>query len=154
MERDVDYYKIYVDQLNDGKIEHLSRVFPSEIMDINDQELIFNSEVKVTGEAYQSESSLVLHMDLSTIATVPCSVCNEPVDVSVIIKNIYHVVPILEIKGHIFDMRDVVRENILLGSPNFAECNEGNCKQRASLKKYLANSKPIDDGQRPFKDLQ
>lgn len=153
MARDVDYYKIYVDQLHGGKVERFARDFPPEVIDISDKELIFNNKISVVGEAYQSDNSLVLHLDLNTIATVPCSICNEPVDVSVVIKGFYHVVPIAEIKGHIFDMRDVVRENILLGSPGFAECNEGNCEYRASLEKYLSNLDSID-GQRPFKDLQ
>jgi uncharacterized metal-binding protein YceD (DUF177 family) len=158
MPEEIDYYKIYVDQLRDGKVERIERDFPSEVMDVEDSDLRFEKNIRVQGEAYQSEDSLVLHLDLETEGLIPCSICNEPVAVPIEAKGVYQVISIEDIKGHIYDTRDVVRENILINTPAFAECNGGRCSERASLAKYLKSqetaNQELEEGHQPFKDLQ
>jgi len=157
MSKEIDYHRIYVDQLRDGKVELIDRHFPSETMDVHDDELSFEKEIHVKGEAYVSEGSLILHVDLIAEAVIPCSICNEPVETPVVAKGVYHIVPFEEIKGHVFDMTDMVRENILLNTPSFSECGGGSCKQREFLGKYMRNSDDSQqepfEGQQPFKDL-
>ncbi|CCB91828.1 putative uncharacterized protein [Waddlia chondrophila 2032/99] len=157
MSNEVDNYKIYVDQLRDGKIESVGCFFPPEMMDVQDDALAFDARIHVKGEAYVSDHALILHLDLHASAVIPCSICNASVDTPVVVKGIYHLVPLDEIKGHIFDIREVVRENILLNTPLFSECNEGNCSERQFLKKYLKSDEDLQqkpfEGQQPFKDL-
>jgi hypothetical protein len=50
----------------------------------------------------------------------------------------------------------LLRESVLVEVPLFAECNHGNCTQRAELKKYMHQNTESDDaeeGYQPFKDL-
>lgn len=157
MSNEIDNYKIYVDQLREGKVESIDCYLPSEMMDVRDDELAFEKKIHARGEAYISDDSLILHLDLDATAVIPCSICNDPVDTPVVVKGLYHVVPFNEIKGHIFDMREAVRENILLNTPSFSECNGGTCKERQSLGKYLKSDEDLEqepfEGQQPFKDL-
>ena len=158
MSQEIDYYKIYVDQLRDGKVERIERDFPPDVMDVQDSDLCFEKSIRVHGETYQSEDSLVLHLDLETEGLIPCSICNEPVAVPIAVNGVYQVISIEHIQGHIYDMRDVVRENILINTPAFAECNGGQCSERASLAKFLKSqettNQELDEGHQPFKDLQ
>lgn len=158
MSSEIDYYKIYVDQLRDGKVERIERDFPPDVMDVQDSDLCFEKNIRVHGEAYQSENSLVLHLGLEAEGLIPCSICNKPVAVPVAVNGVYQVISIEHIMGRIYDMRDVVRENILINIPAFAECNGGQCSERVFLEKYLKNqetaNQELDEGHQPFKDLQ
>lgn len=151
-------FKIYVDQLRDGHIEQLSEEFSPEFMEVQDEDLRYLSPIRVTGEAYLAEHELVLHLNIETQATLACAICNEPVEVDVSIKGIYHTAPFEEIKSGIYYYSDILRETILLETPRFAEC-QGECPQRKEIKKYLKEGAsddrlPPEEGQRPFAHLK
>jgi len=156
---DEDHFKIYADQLREGSIEKIEETFSSEFIDVHEKDLAFNAPVSIRGHAYLAEDMLVLHIDISTIATVPCSVCNDSVDVKIAVKGFYHAVPLYEIKSGIFDFREILRETILLEAPLLTECHEGKCPQRKTLQKYIkersgSQDKNADEGSyRPFADL-
>jgi uncharacterized metal-binding protein YceD (DUF177 family) len=151
--------KIYVDRLKEDKIEQFERLLPPDFLDISEPDLHFESDVTVRGEAYVAGDGLVLHIDICAIGVIPCSICNERVEVPIQLKGLYHVEPLEGIKAGIFDMGPVIRENLLLEIPAFAECQNGNCPQRKIIGKYLKKkdvSDSLDDeeeGYRPFKDL-
>lgn len=146
-----DEFKVYVDQLRDGHEEEIDEVFPPDFIGVNEKDLIFNDPVKVQGTAYLADDSLILHFDIETQAKIACAICNAPVEVEVIINNFYHAVPLSETSG-IFDMQDILRETIILETPQFAECNEGQCSEREKLSKYLKKSSSNDDGIEPSDD--
>jgi uncharacterized metal-binding protein YceD (DUF177 family) len=152
-----DAFKIYVDQLRDGHIEQLNEEFSPEFMGIQEEDLRYLKPISVTGEAYLAESDLVLHLNIETQAVIPCTICNEPVDVDISIKGVYHTAPFEEIKSGLYFYRDILRESILLETPRFAEC-EGKCPQRKEIQKYLkeegADKPPQDTGQQPFAHLE
>jgi len=157
-----DEFKVYVDQLRDGHEEEIDEVFPPDFIGVNEKDLIFNEPVKVQGTAYLADDSLILHFDIETKSKIACAICNAPVEVDVNIHNFYHAVPLSETSG-IFDMQDILRETILLETPQFAECNEGQCSEREKMSKYLKKSssndddgiKRIDDdGYQPFSNLE
>lgn len=158
MSQEVDYYKIYVDQLRDGKVEQIDRLFPVELLDVNEADLKFVGDIHVTGEVYQSSDSLVLHLNMNVNGLIPCSICNEEVRVPLSVKGFYHIVPIDEIKGHVFDMQSIVRENTLINTPRFAECDGGDCQQRSTISQYLKRSdkqnEELSEGYQPFMDLK
>lgn len=153
-----DSFKIYVEQLKDGHTETIDEKFGSEFLDIKEEQLSFQDPVHVTGEAYLAEDSFILQLNVETIASIRCSICNEPVKVPIEIKNLYHVEPLSEIKTAIFNFKDVLRENILLETPRFAECMQGNCPQREQIKKYLKKPDAEDDAEdekyHPFADFK
>lgn len=150
-------FKIYIDQLKDGQSEELSETFTPDFIEVKEEDLNFNDPVQVEGEAYLADNDLVLHLDVNTLATIPCAICNCEVKVPVELNNFYHTVPEAELKTGIYNFKEMLRENILLATPLFAECNEGQCPERTELKKFFRDTNSPDnsgdEGYHPFADL-
>ena len=153
-----DRFRVFVEQLRLGNTEEIDETFSPDFLEINERELSFSKPVSVRGQVYLADEVLVLHLDAYTVATMPCAICNDPVDVEIAIKGFYHAVPLEEIKGAIYDFREVLRETILLEVPILVECHQGKCPQRKSLEKYFKKecapgAKEDEEGYRPFADL-
>lgn len=154
-------FKIYVDRLENQTQKIEEEVLP-EFLDVSDETLQFNSLVHVTGEAYTTGQDLVIHLDLSTNAQLPCTICNEWTHVPIELENVYITSPLSEVKGGKYDFSDHVRDEILLAVPQFVECHGGVCPHRREMKKFLKNMGEklghVDpdreiDRYKPFKDL-
>lgn len=151
-----DAFKVYVEQLRSGNVEQLKEEFNPDFLDIHEKELIFADTVYLNGEAYLAENDLILHFNISTMAEMPCRICNETVKVPIKVQNVYHHEPLSAIKSGIFNMLDVLREAVLLEIPPLAECNEGKCPKRKDLEKYIRTppaSSTEEPGYRPFENL-
>ncbi len=149
-----EQFKIYVDRLKNGKVEDLNRLFSPAFLEIDESELTFPEDVAVSGEAYLADNELILHFSISTKACIPCSICNCEVLVPINIDQAYHAEPIENTKSGIFNMKDLMREMILLETPRFIECSGGKCPEREKVVKYLkSDEKEEDDSYQPFKDL-
>ena len=133
-------FKIYVHRLKEGHTETLVETLSPEFMGVSEAELAFKVPVIVEGEASASDGALVLRLHLETEATMPCSICNNDVQVKISILNLCHTEEIAQIKGGVFDYQDVVREAILLELPFIAECNQGDCPERATMAKYISKN--------------
>lgn len=154
---DDEAFKIYVDQLRNGGHKEFNETFSTDFLDIHEKDLAYTDVVTVDGETYLADNDLVLHFAISASGLVPCSICNEPVPITVEIKNFYHLEPLDNIKSGIFNISEVVREAIILETPAFAECHQGKCPKRKELKKYLKEPLKTADGKegyRPFADLE
>lgn len=155
-----DAFKIYVEQLRDGREEEIREDFPPDFIDVQDKDLRFNDLVHVRGKAYIAESTLILHLDITTFATIPCSICNEPSKQKVEILNFYHSEELRDIKSGIFVYQDLLRETILLETPCFGECQAKGCPERKKIQKYLKNTEvegkvPSDEeGYKPFSNFE
>lgn len=153
-----DIFKIYVEQLRDGHIEKIVGDIPSKRLELNDAELHFIDPIHLRGEAYLANDALVLNFDVEGKAEIACTICNQPVQIDVEVANFYHVEPLDEIKSGVYNFREILREDILLNTPQFAECG-GNCPRREDVKKYLKTDKedPAEkeeqEGYHPFADL-
>lgn len=147
-----DTFKIYVDQLRKGHERTFHEQLPAEFMDVHEKELSFEKPIQLDGSAYLAENELILHWDIKAEASIACRICNEKVPVSIHIEDFYHSEDLDEIKGAVFNYKDILRETILLETPLFAEC-EGACPKRGALKKYLKEEEEEDEGYRPFADL-
>lgn len=153
-----DRFRIYVEQLREGTTREIKERLSPDFLEIKEKELSFSRPVVVKGQAYLADEMLILHLDIEVIATIPCAICNDQADVDIAIKGFYHAVPLEEIKGAIYDFREILRETILLEVPILTECHEGKCPQRKSLEKYFKKqstpeSKGDEDGYRPFASL-
>lgn len=150
-------FKIYIDQLKDGHSEQIAETFSSKFLDVQEDDLSFVDPVNVKGEAYLADNDLVLHLDINTLATIPCAICNSEVKVPVQLNGFYHTVPEDELKSGIYNFKEMLRENILLSTPLFAECNNGKCPERTELKKFFRDTDSPnnsgEDGYRPFSHL-
>ncbi|MBS0605236.1 MAG: hypothetical protein JSS60_09420 [Verrucomicrobia bacterium] len=149
--------KIYIDRLKGGHTHKIEETLPPEFMDLDDDELLFEEPIHVSGDAYLADDHLIIHLNITTSALLPCSICNDAVETPIAIKNIYLTEPLAEIKGAIYDCAEQVRETILLQTPLFTECNNGKCPERESIKKFLKPeekpSAPGDIVHFPFADL-
>jgi uncharacterized metal-binding protein YceD (DUF177 family) len=151
-----DQFKIFVDQLKDGHEKIIHEDMSPAFIDIQEKDLSFEKNVELDGLAYTADEELVLNWTIRTQATITCSICNEPVPINIEIDNFYHSEPLSEIKGAIYNFKDLLRETILLEVPSFAEC-EGNCPRRQEVSKYLKepsdDQQDSEDGYQPFADL-
>ncbi len=151
-------FKIYVDQLREGQEKAISESYDPQFLDLHESDLDFKKNIELKGVAYTAEDELILHWNIRAEALVACSICNEKVPVDIVIDNFYHSEPTGEIKGAVFNFKDLLRETILLEVPTFVECNEGQCPKRKEVDKYLKRSsdnKSIEDeGYQPFADLE
>lgn len=157
---DIEKFKIYVDRLKNGKVEHFDETCYPDFLEQNDEDLSYNRPVSFKGEVYIVQKELVMHFDIQTLATVRCTICNDPVEVPVTLQNVYHIEPLENIKSGIFIFTEVLREVILLEAPRFIECSGGKCKNREMYSGYMsqdheggAGGDDKDDGYHPFTDL-
>ncbi len=115
-------FRIYVDQLHDGREKAIDELIEPAFLHIHESDLVFKKDVTVRGEAYLASNDLVLHLDIHTEALIPCSICNELVPIDIEVKNFYFSQPLSEIKSAIFSFEELLRENILIEVPLFTEC--------------------------------
>lgn len=152
-------FRIYIEQLRDGHVEEISENLTPEFLDVNEKDLVFTEPVVVSGQAYLAGDELVLHMNVSTKGKMPCIICNELVDVEIKIEGFYFNVPLEEIRTGIYNYKQMLRETILLETPHFCECNQGNCPRRKEIDKYLKKEETSgsremqEERHQPFADL-
>lgn len=140
--------KIYVDRLTRERTETIEETLTSELMDVNEKDLKFQSSVKLEGKAYLAEEHLVIQLDIETESLIPCAICNKGLKKKITVKGFYHTEELEKIRGHVYDYTDPLREAILLEVPSYVECLE-NCPKRTDLKNYLQKG----NDQFPFADL-
>lgn len=140
--------KIYVDRLTDGQTEVIEETVSPELLEIKENDLQFQKPIKLSGKAYLAEDHLIIQLKITTEATMPCLICNESVQKKIAVPSFYHTEEVANIKGHIYDYTQPMREAILLELPYSVEC-KGNCPKRGELKSYLNNG----DTRFPFADL-
>lgn len=149
--------KIYIDRLKDGHKQKMEEKLSPEFLEIEEEDLVFNDPILLHGEVYIANDHLVLHLDIETFAYLPCSICNDAVQAQVQIKNLYLTHPLSEIQGAVFNLKDEIRESILLQTPLFVECHQGRCPEREYLKKFLKSEANLlqekEDVHFPFADL-
>jgi uncharacterized metal-binding protein YceD (DUF177 family) len=152
-----DVFKIYIEQLHDGREEKIHEKLDPGFLKIDEPDLSFEKPIELDGVVYLAEQELIIHWNIKTEAIVPCSICNEGVQVPIRIENFYYSEPVAEIKSGIYNFKDLLRETILLEAPPFAECNGGHCPKRKEYRKYLKepSNQPSDqeEGYHPFADL-
>ncbi len=145
--------KIFVDRLQQGKVEKVKENFDPAILQVEEKDLQFPEKVAVLGGAYLAEDHLILCFKISTRALMPCTICNERILVPLKVEKFYHTVPIAELSSPIFDYLEPLREALLLEVPKYVECNDGNCSERKNIEKYL-KIRPNHETHFPFSGLE
>lgn len=146
----MEQLKIYTEQLRSGKRETFDLTLPADFLDIHEQELAFETPIQLKGEVYAADDQMIVHLKAKTEGKMPCSICNQTTPFSLKTEDIYHTIPFNEISTQIFDLTDLVREEIILLIPQFIECNQGHCPERPSVTKFI---KEKSDHHFPFADL-
>lgn len=149
--------KIYVDRLQGGHTEQIAEEFDPVLLQIEEQELKFPGKIQVQGEAYLANEHLVICLKIQALALMPCTICNQMVEVPLQIDKLYETVPLNELTSPIYDYQEVLREALLLELPGYIECNGGNCPERKNITGYLKKKPPTEDNSSthfPFSGLE
>lgn len=141
----MDALKISIDRLGSEKKAHINETLPPSFLDIHDDDLEFKEPIAINIEAYLAEDHLIAHLSAKTTALLPCNICNTPVVTPIHIKNLCVTVPLSEISSSEYDFSEEVRENVLLQTPLFTECEHGNCPERAHLKQFLKTEEIVEE---------
>jgi uncharacterized metal-binding protein YceD (DUF177 family) len=151
----MDNLKIYIDRMQGGQSHKIDETLPPEFLEIDEKDLLFDEPIALKAEAYIADDHLIIQLNAETSAYLPCSICNEPVQLPIVVKDATTTKPLSEINGSVFDLSGEVRESLLLQTPLFAECSGGKCPERESLKKFLKSGQDNDDEDVnfPFADL-
>lgn len=140
--------KIYVDRLMDGQTEVIEETASPDLLETKEQDLQFVKPIRISGKSYLAENHLIIKLKLVTEVTMPCLICNTSIQKEIHVPTFYLTEDVANIKGHIYDYTEPMREAILLEVPYSVECM-GNCPTRGELKSYLANG----ESRFPFADL-
>ena len=145
--------KIFTEQLRAGKREEIEHVLSSDLLGIQESDLVFHSPIYLKGEAYATDEHLILQLSAHTEVKMPCSICNEMIFVPLKTEEIYHTILFTDLKSTIFDFTDLVREEIVILIPQFIECQEGKCPDRTFVSKFMKNKAVSPQNHFPFADL-
>jgi len=129
--------------------EEIDLTVSPDFIGVNEADLSFNTPVFIEGEASIMDDLFILKLSVKTKVSMPCSVCNKNTVFPIEIKEFYHTIPVAELPPSQFDYSELLREEILLLIPQFAECNQGKCPERATLPKITKDP----SNHFPFADL-
>jgi uncharacterized metal-binding protein YceD (DUF177 family) len=146
-----DLCVIPIEHVKEGKSVALDHIYDPVSLDLGDKDLTFDSAITLKGTAYLAEDHLVLQLNISGAAFLPCLVCNKPVKIPFNHKNLYITKPLTDVHAGRFDFKDELREAILLEFPSFAECEEGSCPERTSIECYLKHPSPSETSKKDEK---
>lgn len=154
-----DLCVIPIEHVREGKSVSLDHVFDPATLELGDADLAFTSSITLRGNAYLAEDHLVIQVNISGAASLPCCVCNTPVTIPFNHKNLYITKPLTDLHAGRFDFKDDLREAILLELPSFAECHGGKCPERTQIECYLkhpsmSETKQKEDQYFPFHSLE
>ncbi len=134
----MEKFKIYIDRLKSGDRIKLDETVSADLLGLTEKELAFPEPVRIRGEVYIAEDHLISHLNIETMACIPCSICNQAVPIPIALRDLYLTKPLEEVHKAVYDLSEEIRESILLQAPLYAECNQGQCPERGSLEKFLA----------------
>lgn len=150
--------KIFLDRLRAGEEEEISLSVAPDFLGIREEELIFDSPIEISGKAYLTKDSFIVHLKSKTCIKIPCSICNQMIIISLEAPDIFHSIFLEELKEAVFDYSFLIREDLLLQVPPFAECQKEGCPERKNLASYLKKTtsvkkNPAEETYFPFADL-
>lgn len=151
-----DTFEIYYDALHNGATRKIDETVSSDFIGIDEEDLAFREDVVLKGEAYLAGDDLIIVLDVSTQAILPCSICNQSVTIPLKIEKWMHVQQTAMCKSGKYNFSTPLREAIILEAPLSAECDEGNCPERQVVSKYLTSpgkATEQETGYHPFADL-
>lgn len=129
-------FRIYVDRLSSDE-EEIQEEVESTFLQGALPDLNFTQPVDIQGVAYMADHTLVLTLSASTQCQQPCKVCLAPVFSDVETDDVCHVIEPKDLKSGVYNFQKILREDILLATPEHVECNGGNCPERSNMQKYL-----------------
>ena len=154
-----DDFIIYIDRLKDGQVEKIDLELSPVFMEIHEKDLAFNDTVQIEGSFYTTPDHLIGNLQVNTNLMMPCSICDETFSIPICVDNYYITEPLENIPSGLYYPQDGIREAILLETPSFYECNNGQCPCRKELATILGQKNKTEEKAEqkchlPFKDLE
>jgi len=143
--------KIYIDRLKGTDTEQIFEVVEPQFLNVEEEELAFTEKITVSGQAYLAKNHLILDLKIKALAQIPCSICNEKIEIPIAIDDFTHTEELCEIKSAIFDFSEEIRHAIILKVPHFVECHHGHCPHRKDINPYFKKSP--EETYTPFSSL-
>jgi uncharacterized metal-binding protein YceD (DUF177 family) len=143
----------FYEQLKEGESSCFEHEIDSSFLDLeNDKELRPISSVFVKGKIWKMADWLFVEAYVKASFETTCSYCSDLFHLPIELQPWKHEVCIDDIKEAFLDLREPLREAILLEIPYFAQCDGTTCKNINEVKKYLMKGEK-EQFQQPFKDL-
>ena len=137
LDHTMEAFKIYIDRLKGGQTVQIQGSYDPFFLHVAEPDLLFQKPVNLFAESYLTDDHLIVHITTSTVAKMPCAICNEMIETPISVKDFYHTEPLSEIQSAIFDISEPVREALLLELPHIVECNQGHCAAREIIKPFM-----------------
>jgi hypothetical protein len=131
-----EVFNIYIDRLTEGGVEEINETISGDFLEITDGNLFFPEKITFKGKAYLADCHLILSLDISTHYQTYCKICNELITLPFNLEGLYITEEISNIPSKIFDLKESIRDAILLEIPIYSEC-EGGCPMRKDLNQYF-----------------
>lgn len=147
--------RLFLDRIRAQGCEKIDVRLPPDFIDLHEEELVFADPITVEGEVYLAGEEVVIALRAETVIRMPCAICNAPVALP--LQNAWtSVEPVDSFRHGVIDLREMVRENLLIEVPLVAECEPGNCPERKVLAPYLRQEQEEreETGFHPFADLR
>ena len=147
--------KIYTDRMRDGQGDSFKGTISTDTLIPKELDVALSDNIEISGEAYLAGDHLILKLKAEATAKIPCSICNELVAVPITLDDFYHTEPLESIPAGVFDFSELLRNDLLLELPQFAEC-QGKCPEREGIKKFFKKTNEKNSSQNaqfPFSGL-
>ena len=133
-------FLIYIDGLKDGRKEPIKEEIPPAHLNIKEETLRFEKPISLEGEAYLTGKHLIVALQIQTESTLLCRICENWFPHPIVLQHFCHAEPLENISNGVYDYSKNVREELLVESPFYAEC-QNNCPRRKDLEPYLSSKK-------------
>jgi uncharacterized metal-binding protein YceD (DUF177 family) len=140
--------QIALEQLQDGQTVAVEESLPPSFLHLEETDVVFNRPIYLKGEVSRAGDHLILRVKAQTEVLMPCSFCNEMTLVPLCTQEICG-----ESEERVFDYSGLVREEIILMVPQFAECTGGHCPNRSLLDKLRKKKTASTPHHTPFSEL-
>jgi uncharacterized metal-binding protein YceD (DUF177 family) len=140
--------QIALDQLQDGESLTIEESLPPSFLQIDDTDLICNRPIYLKGSVTRASGHLLLRFVAQTEVFMPCSFCNEMTLVPLKTGELTY-----ESDETIFDYSHLVREEVILMIPQFAECAGGHCPHRSLIDQLRKKKSASTSYHTPFSEL-
>ncbi|WP_375793954.1 hypothetical protein O1W69_02585 [Chlamydia sp. 12-01] len=150
----IDDLKLYICRLKlPGEKEVIKYSLNPESVRESGEEELFCNPIEVSGSLEKVDNEQwILSLNVSTKLGLRCCVCDKSFLYSVGSIEISHLICHEDARSGVFDCKDLIRQELLLESDHFQECNKEGCPERGNIVQFLEDRKRIKR-ETPFDNL-
>ncbi|AHK63440.1 hypothetical protein BOKEGFJH_00565 [Chlamydia avium] len=149
-----DDLKLYICRLKlPGEKEEIRYSLSPDFICEPGEEELFPDEIVVSGSLERIDhEQWFLSLNISTQLRLRCCVCEKKFLYPVKSIEVAHLICFDDAKSGVFDCKDLIRQELLLESDHFQECNKDGCPERENIVQFLKDRQK-DKGNSPFDHL-